>query len=136
MIDAMLKNFQFESIKNIGMIHNIVAHHHELIDGSGYPDGLAGEAIPLLARIFQVVDIYDALLYARPYKEPLQHEQALQILAEEAARGWRDPRIVGAFIELATRHPERLNAEADEHDDLGQNLFRRIAAGLPDGLPA
>lgn len=125
-----------EGLKSMRLTAPIVRHHHERWDGSGYPDGLAGEAIPLLARIFQVVDIYDALLYARPYKEPLQHAQALRILADEAARGWRDPRIVATFIELATRHPERLNVDADVHDDLGQTLFRRIAAGLPDGQAA
>jgi putative two-component system response regulator len=125
-----------EGLKSMRLTAPIVRHHHERWDGSGYPDGLAGEAIPLLARVFQVVDIYDALLYARPYKEPLRHQEALDIIAAEAARGWRDPRIVAAFIDLARDHPERLNVDADARDDLGQALFRRLAGGLPDGLAA
>jgi HD-GYP domain-containing protein (c-di-GMP phosphodiesterase class II) len=97
MIDAMLRNFQFESIKNIGMIHNIVAHHHELIDGSGYPDGLAGQAIPLEARIVAVADVFDALTSERPYKKPWSNARACAEL-ERLSGSKLDPDCVAALL--------------------------------------
>lgn len=81
----------------------IIRHHHERWDGSGYPDGLAGEAIPLTARILQTVDIFDALTTARPYKPALSHQAAIQALQDEVACGWRDPHVVQPFIELVAR---------------------------------
>jgi putative two-component system response regulator len=76
----------------------IIRNHHERWDGSGYPDGLAGEDIPLLARILQVADIYDALITERPYKPALSHEQAFALMEEEVRRGWRDPELVPLFV--------------------------------------
>jgi len=78
----------------------IIRHHHERWDGSGYPDGLRGEQIPLLARIVQVVDIYDALTNPRPYKQAFTSKQAIGVIEEETARGWRDPEIVALFLRL------------------------------------
>jgi putative two-component system response regulator len=75
----------------------IIRHHHERWDGSGYPDGLAGEAIPFLARVFQVVDVYDALTSDRPYRKALPPEEALAVLQQETARGRWDPAVVEAF---------------------------------------
>ncbi|MGQ9495045.1 MAG: HD domain-containing phosphohydrolase [Thermoanaerobaculaceae bacterium] len=77
----------------------VIRHHHERQDGSGYPDGLKGDDIPLLARVFQVVDVFDALTSERPYRKALSHQQALRILAEETARGAWDPMIVEVFIQ-------------------------------------
>lgn len=122
-------------LKSMRLTVPIVRHHHERWDGSGYPDGLAGEDIPLLARVFQVVDIHDALVYARPYKAAMSHRQALEILAAEADRGWRDPEITAVFIDLVQRHPERLDGR-DPGDDLGEVLFRRIAPRPVGGLAA
>ena len=79
----------------------IIRGHHERWDGSGYPDGLRGESIPLLARILQLVDIYDALTTKRSYKEALAHEEAIRMLEEEVARGWRDPELLPLFAETA-----------------------------------
>jgi putative two-component system response regulator len=78
----------------------LIRHHHERWDGSGYPDGLRGEQIPLEARLLQIADIYDALISARPYKASYSPSQALEILREEKDRGWRDPRVVDLFLRL------------------------------------
>ncbi len=80
----------------VGMGIDIARHHHERWDGSGYPDRLAGEAIPLSARIMALVDVYDALRARRPYKEPFSHERATTIIEEENGRLF-DPRLVQAF---------------------------------------
>jgi len=78
----------------------LIRHHHERWDGSGYPDGLGGEDIPILARFLQVADIYDALTSPRPYKEAYPPVKALRIIREETARGWRDPWVVELLLKL------------------------------------
>src|SRR6478752_796355 len=78
----------------------IIRHHHEHWDGSGYPDRLTGYDIPLLARVLQVVDVYDALRTARPYKPALTHEEAKRTMLEEAARGYWDPNLVPEFFSM------------------------------------
>lgn len=75
----------------------IIRHHHERRDGSGYPDGLKGDEIPFLARVFQVVDVFDALTSSRPYRKALPPAEAVRILREETARGFWDPQIVEVF---------------------------------------
>jgi putative two-component system response regulator len=76
----------------------LIRHHHERWDGTGYPDGLRETEIPLLARVLQVVDIYDALTHPRPYKHAYSSARALDILEEETGRGWRDRDIASRFI--------------------------------------
>lgn len=78
----------------------IVRHHHERWDGSGYPYGLAGDQIPYLAQVFQIIDIYDALTSERPYKRALTPEEALVVMAEETAKGWRNPKLIQQFTEF------------------------------------
>jgi putative nucleotidyltransferase with HDIG domain len=77
----------------------IIRHHHENWDGSGYPDSLQGEAIPLGARILSVVDCYDALRDHRPYRRALSHDQAMAILRERSGTMY-DPAIVAVFESL------------------------------------
>ncbi|GGB65477.1 HD domain-containing phosphohydrolase [Deinococcus soli (ex Cha et al. 2016)] len=78
---------------------DVIRHHHEHWDGSGYPDRLRGEAIPLSARIFAVCDVYDALTHPRPYKEAWPHERAVAEI--RARRGTQfDPRVVDTFLTL------------------------------------
>jgi len=81
-------------IRTLAPVLPIVRSHHERWDGTGYPDGLAGENIPLLARILQVADIFDALASVRPYKPALTAAEALNVLEAESRRGWRDPQLV------------------------------------------
>ncbi len=88
-------------MKTLAPVLPIIRSHHERWDGSGYPDGLGGEEIPLLARILQVADIYDALITARPYKPAFSHQHAIEIMIEEARRGWRDPELVPLFAEVS-----------------------------------
>ena len=87
-------------MKSLAPMLPIIRHHHEKFDGTGYPDGLKGEEIPLLARILQVVDIYDALTTERPYKRAYTPEEALVIMREETKKGWRDPALVEVFSDL------------------------------------
>lgn len=75
----------------------IIRHHHEKWDGSGYPDGLKGEQIPLTARILQITDIYDALTTDRPYRNALSMEDALSIMHKEVQRGWWDSALMNEF---------------------------------------
>ncbi len=74
--------------------------HHERWDGKGYPQGLKGEEIPLVARIMSIVDVYDALTSQRPYKEPFSHEKAMGLIAEGAGTQF-DPRLVTHFIDIS-----------------------------------
>ena len=78
-----------------------VRHHHENWDGSGYPDGLKGEKIPLLARVIRVADVYDALTSERPYRKPLLAAEAIEILRQEAGRQL-DPCIAEAFLQIGS----------------------------------
>ena len=87
-------------VKSFEAVLPIIRHHHERWDGSGYPDGLRGEQIPFLARVLQIVDIYDALTNPRPYKPAFTPKEALRVLEEETARGWRDPEIVKVFFNI------------------------------------
>jgi putative two-component system response regulator len=87
-------------LKSLRLVLPIIRSHHEHFDGSGYPDGLAGRDIPLLARILQVVDVYDALRTARPYKPSLRHEQAAITMREEAQAGLWDEELVAEFFSM------------------------------------
>jgi cyclic di-GMP phosphodiesterase len=88
------------SMRSLAPVLPIIRHHHERWDGTGYPDGLKREEIPLLARILQLADIYDALTTSRPYKRTMTSEEALQNIRDEAERGWRDPELVERFAEI------------------------------------
>src|SRR6202165_5265898 len=84
-------------LKSFRLVLPIIRHHHEKLDGSGYPDGLRGNAIPITARVMQIVDVYDALTTDRPYKKAFSVTDALQTMKMEVAKGWWDPHIFSLF---------------------------------------
>ncbi len=97
-----------QSLKSLRSTLPIIKHHHERFNGSGYPCGLAGNDIPLLARIFQIADIYDALTNERVYKKAFSLEKTIAIFEEETKKGWRDPELVSVFFEILQKRPDDL----------------------------
>jgi putative two-component system response regulator len=87
-------------LRSLQNVRPIVRHHHERLDGTGYPDGLRGSAVPLLAQIIGVADVFDAITHVRPYKPALARARALEILFDEAAKGWRDAALVSELTAL------------------------------------
>ena len=87
-------------LKSFRLVLPIIRHHHEKLDGPGYPDGLKGEEIPLTARVLQIVDIYDALTTERPYCRALPVTEALKIMEDEVKKGWRDARLFAEFKQM------------------------------------
>jgi putative two-component system response regulator len=87
-------------LRSLRLVLPIIRSHHEHSDGSGYPDGLTAADIPLLPRILQVVDVYDALRTARSYKPALTHDQAAQTMREEARRGLWDAELVAEYFSM------------------------------------
>ena len=92
-----------------------ILHHHERLDGSGYPDGLVGDEIPLEARILAVVDAYDAMTNTRPYRPPLSHAEATAEL-QRAAGTQFDPKCVEAFLNLVGEQAKPVGAGARAAD--------------------
>jgi putative two-component system response regulator len=87
-------------LKSLRRILPAIRHHHERMDGSGYPDGLCGHEIPLITQILQIADIYDALITDRPYRHALSSEEALETLNREAGYGWLDDSLVWKFSRI------------------------------------
>jgi putative two-component system response regulator len=89
-------------LRSFRLVVPIIRHHHEKLDGSGYPDGLKGDEIPITARVLQTVDIYDALTTDRPYRKALSPEKAIAQMREEVKRGWWDASLVDEFEGLVS----------------------------------
>jgi putative two-component system response regulator len=102
-------------LKTFRLVLPIIRHHHEKHNGTGYPDALSGEEIPLTARILQLSDVYDALTTDRPYKVAFTPEVALDLMGEEAERGWWDRELFEAFREMIRLH----------HKELAPDVFRK-----------
>ena len=97
-------------VEFLTLAKEIARHHHERWDGSGYPDGLSGEAIPLSARLMALADVFDALISPRVYKEPMSFADAKEIIIDEKNKHF-DPMMVNTFhdcfdqfVDIATRH--------------------------------
>ena len=88
------------NLRSLQAVRPIIRHHHERLDGSGYPDRLRGDEVPLLAQIIGVVDVYDALTTPRPYQETLTPKQAIRILRDQVERRWRQRYLVETFAEI------------------------------------
>jgi putative two-component system response regulator len=93
-------------------VRPIIRCHHERLDGSGYPDGLRGDRIPLVAQIIGIADVYDAITSERPYKPALSAGVAYEELMREAKKGWRRVDLVEAFITAEERR-RRLDLETE-----------------------
>ena len=97
----------------LGEAKLVVRHHHERWDGGGYPDGLAGEDIPLAARVFAVADVLDALTTVRPYRPPSPTEEARQMIRDSSG-SHVDPEVVDAFLEIPADRLEEIRVEVGD----------------------
>ena len=88
------------NLRSLQAVRPIIRHHHERLDGSGYPDRLRGEEVPLLAQIIGVVDVYDALTTPRSYQQTLTPKQAIRVLRDQVDRGWRQQHLVETLAEI------------------------------------
>ena len=100
--------------------------HHEKWNGTGYPDGLKGEEIPLIARVFQIVDIFDALSHHRPYKPAFPREQVIEIMELETASGFWDPNLMAKFLKIVRERPEALLRPATTANDRSVDILSEI----------
>jgi len=88
------------TVRSLDAVRGIVRHHHERLDGCGYPDGLAGDEIPLLAQIVTIVDVYDALTTTRPYRKAMSSSAAVGTMRGEAREGAYSTELVERFVGL------------------------------------
>lgn len=114
-----------DGIPSLDEARDVIACHHEKWDGSGYPRGLAGEAIPLTARIFAVADVFDTLCSPRPYKQAMSFETAWGIIRDDAGSHF-DPRVVEAFRPIARRlHEQHFGGDARRSRELLERQIRK-----------
>jgi putative two-component system response regulator len=122
--DALCAN-----LRTLHSVRPIVRHHHERLDGSGYPDGLEGDDLPLLPQIVSIVDLFEAITMGREYVAPRSAAEALEVLRHEVHVGWRRPDLVEPFATLVQGGAlERFRGEVSESpiglDDLASDLKR------------
>jgi putative two-component system response regulator len=101
-------------LKSLSDVCPIIRYHHEKWNGTGYPDGLVADSIPYLARVFQVMDAFDAMITERPYKRAFSFEETLKTIRDETAMGYWDPAVVQKFLEFIEKNPDA--AEGDRKD--------------------
>jgi len=103
-------------LRALALVRPIVRHHHERLDGSGYPDGLRGDAVPLLAQIIAIVDEFDAITTTRPYREAMPPDRAFDQLSKDAKRGLLNPDLVQVLTAMGH---DVLAAAAGEAEAVG-----------------
>ena len=118
-------------MKSFALVLPIIRHHHEKLDGTGYPDGLRGEEIPLIARVLQIVDVYDALTTARPYKPALSRDETFKVMHEEISRGWWDPQVFSRFREMLQQLPTDWLRPEDDSSILSYPALNPPQAAFP-----
>jgi len=116
------------SLRTMRRTTEIIRHHHEKWNGSGYPDGLKGEEVPLLARVFQVVDVYDALSTKRPYKQAFPRAKVVSIMEEETAKGLWDPGLMAEFLNIVRTRDHLLVRPTEAERDKSAIIFDEISA--------
>ena len=99
MIDDLVKNYSLDGVSYIDMLRNIALYHHEAFDGSGYPEGLEGDRIPLPSRIILLVDAFDAMTTDRPYRRALTRKEAFEKIKRGREKQF-DPRLVDLIFYL------------------------------------
>jgi putative two-component system response regulator len=105
-------------LKSFRGVHPIIRHHHEKLNGSGYPDGIKSIQIPLTARVLQIVDIYDALTTERPYKRACSIDESLEMMEVEVRKGWWDPEVFKEFKDMLSDVGEDEESEIGQEDHL------------------
>ena len=115
------------TLRSLEAVRPIVRHHHERLDGRGYPDALSGDEVPLLAQIVSVVDVFDALTTDRPYRKAMPIGDAYRMLLDEARTGWCPDRLVRRFIDL---HSAGLAAPGE--DDCASEGSRHVPAPVDE----
>jgi putative two-component system response regulator len=118
-----------KGLKSLRNVLPIIRHHHEKWDGSGYPDRLRGAEIPLLARIIQLADVYDALTTERTYKAALSPAAAIDVIRAESKRGWRDPYLTDRFLQML---PSLAPLEETAASDVTQRSLHALATKVND----
>ena len=117
-------------VEFLTLAKEIAYSHQEKWDGSGYPQGLAGDQIPISARLMALADVYDALISRRVYKEPMSHEQAVEVIQQTRGRHF-DPDVVDAFLAIEENFRAIALSYADSDADLQKKVEFLAAAGMP-----
>jgi putative two-component system response regulator len=122
-----------DGLRSLHLVRPIIRYHHERLDGSGYPAGLSGDNIPLLAQITSIVDVYDALATKRPYKRAYSRAEVHELLLAEVAQGWRNRDVVHEFIAM-----DHEGAPAWNNNDwmLRMRFSREATSAFPAGIQA
>ena len=114
MVDSIIRDLELADVPDEQMLRAIVELHHEKLDGSGYPYGLSGDAVPPAARIIAVADIFDALTSRRPYKEPWTFDETFAELRRMVDAGTID----GRCVEVLVRCREEIHGIREAHPDV------------------